>query len=488
MKQKLRTRAIIIMCLYLSFTPFICGLSVQAEKPKTTEATTEKKDDTTSTNGIMHCAHFQQWGSTNGKTIGESACTRLTEQHIAQASGVIADAKYQMPFGNYYNADQTIDGGITWQEWQDYSSSFENSCNIPGNSMAVGGMDAMISGLSDGKVHATEVADKLSGGESSSTGLKGVWKYGDKELIDMSYDEVKEVFKMVWSAGYWCAVAVRYTDSPKNNNSLDNGVYANHWIAFSGFADDGEVYIYDSGSGTYEKDYNVKLSTLMSEGHQYKVAYLVLWEFSNGKMMTTLNGKNVTADTSKLSGTNASNTDAQMNLVTANGYYSESALMAYCRVAEVNIDETLDQATINNLTQGEAYSLDTWIDDIEKRNENKTIRGILRKGIALVAILMTVWAILFYCAYWIDRYNSFIDIEFVGLLSFGKFMLSEDEAESTYTLSDGKSKQKKVTIRHADVLKICLSCIVFAVLILTGYIYKLVYAIAYWVNKLLGRL
>lgn len=168
-----------------------------------------------------------------------------------------------------------------------------------------------------------------------------------------------------------------------------------------------------------------------------------------------------------------------------NGYWQESQLMEYNRLVEINIDsEYLDNANRGNYTEGELKAISNWEQNNNKINEEKTIVKIMRKVMAIFAIALSVWAILLYCAYHLDRLNNFIDIDLVALLTLGKLRISDDEADCTFKITDKENLKKQKTVNHITILEICVTCIIFSVLILTGVLYKAIFKLIIWVSSL----
>jgi hypothetical protein len=295
------------------------------------------------------------------------------------------------------------------------------------------------------------------------------------------------VLKVFYEAGYWCAVGVWYNNDKSTNNSSGGGGAgqgANHMTLFAGFDDSGTAYLYDSGSGTYTDkdngDYTWSIQQAYTSKYAYRVSYILAWEFSNGKMMDNLGGHSQAANVETAEEIGIS------NMITTNGYYDETDLMAYSKLSECNIDDMyLADATLNNLNDADVQSINSWLDNTDYNSADKGFRGVLRKLIQLLGICLTLWSLFFYIAYWFDRLNNFFDIDLVHILSFGQFKISPDEDESTFkTKNIGKGE---MTVNHRNVLSICVISIVFGTLLMTGTIYKLVKKLALWIMHILGK-
>ena len=92
--------------------------------------------------------------------------------------------------------------------------------------------------------------------------------------------------------------------------------------------------------------------------------------------------------------------------------------------------------------------------------------------------------IFLYLAYWVDRINNFVDVEFLKLLTFNKLTMSEDEEECTYSIKSALKAGTK-TVNHRAIIKVTIVGELFAVLLITGAVYKLVLWIIALVSQLL---
>ena len=107
----------------------------------------------------------------------------------------------------------------------------------------------------------------------------------------------------------------------------------------------------------------------------------------------------------------------------------------------------------------------------------------------VMAILMMIWSVLLYCAYWMDKVNPFcLPFSFVSILTMGKLETAPTEEECNFTtrgLFKEKDTQSKF-INHKYMLFVCLSMIFFSVLILTGTLYKIILTVIGFVAGLFG--
>lgn len=108
--------------------------------------------------------------------------------------------------------------------------------------------------------------------------------------------------------------------------------------------------------------------------------------------------------------------------------------------------------------------------------------SVIRRLVSLMGILFTLWCLLIYIAYWFDRINNFIDLDLVGILTFGRLKVSDTEEECTFSIK-ALAKTDTRTVNHRAILFICLMGIAFGVLIISGGLYKVLSA---FVNKVLS--
>lgn len=167
----------------------------------------------------------------------------------------------------------------------------------------------------------------------------------------------------------------------------------------------------------------------------------------------------------------------------ANGYWSESQLASYCKLTETNLEETLLQAaTKSNLGQKDLEGLTDW-----ERNHASNLRengyiATLRWLVSFVGILMTLWGLFVYLAFWFDHINSFFYLDVLHLLTFGALHICPPGEKPTFSL--GK-KVKTRTVSHQQILGICLTAILFGALLISGVFYQFVSQL---VNFVLGWL
>ena len=173
------------------------------------------------------------------------------------------------------------------------------------------------------------------------------------------------------------------------------------------------------------------------------------------------------------------------NMLGQLSFYSEADLMAYCKLNELDINSLyLSDAKRDNLTGTEVKSLTGWEQQVQKLEEESGFLKSVRISLMVLGIVMSVYFVFLYLAYWVDRINNFVDVEFLKLLTFNKLTMSEDEEECTYSIKSALKAGTK-TVNHRAIIKVTIVGELFAVLLITGAVYKLVLWIIALVSQLL---
>lgn len=163
--------------------------------------------------------------------------------------------------------------------------------------------------------------------------------------------------------------------------------------------------------------------------------------------------------------------------VTANpqfvtGSWADLDLSIYQSLTEPNLEDTLIAgADESNLGQQDLEGLTDW-----KRNHAGNLKengyiAVLRWVVQLVGILVTIWALLVYLAFWFDHINSFFYLDALHILTFGKLHICAPGDKPTFSL--GKSVKDR-TVSHAQILGICVTAILFGALMISGVFYTVV--------------
>ncbi len=167
----------------------------------------------------------------------------------------------------------------------------------------------------------------------------------------------------------------------------------------------------------------------------------------------------------------------------AGNSWSESELAAYCKLTEIDLSEVLAEATKDKLSQDEVSGLVGWKDNIDADSEDSSIIVWGRRITMLIGILFSVWVILIYIAFWFDRINNFIDLNALGILTFGKLKVSDSDDECTFGLKElTKEHDGGMTVNHRCMLMICITALAFAVFIISGRLFLVLHSLVDFVR------
>ena len=186
-------------------------------------------------------------------------------------------------------------------------------------------------------------------------------------------------------------------------------------------------------------------------------------------------------------GSSNSNTGTGLSIQFMSGYYSELDLASWNKLVEPNIQsQYIEDARRDNLTSKEVSELSNWEQNIDEGSLFGRLIRFLRSMVVLVGILVTIWGIFFYIAYWFDTLNNLIDIDAVKVLSFGRLMKSPEENDCTFHVKDLiKSDGQPRTINHKIAIFIAIGSIAFGCLLVSGYFYKI---LGFFITKIIGFL
>lgn len=155
-----------------------------------------------------------------------------------------------------------------------------------------------------------------------------------------------------------------------------------------------------------------------------------------------------------------------------NGYWSEAQLATYCSLTEANLEETLLKvANRSNLGQKDLEGLTDWERNHEGNLKENGYIATLRWVVSLVGILMTLWALFVYLAFWFDHINSFFYLDMLHILTFGQLHICPPGDKPTFDL---KKKVKTKTVSHFQIICICLTALLFGALLISGVFYQAV--------------
>ena len=189
----------------------------------------------------------------------------------------------------------------------------------------------------------------------------------------------------------------------------------------------------------------------------------------DGDTVETTSTEEETTDTTD-DNTNTNTTNTTSN-ETVEGVWNEDKIAKPNTLKEDNIETDINATERDGLDLEELESLDDWENNVNQ--QKVTIISILRKVVATVGIILVVWGLLLYLAYWVDTVNTLIPISFVVIFSLGKLEVLNEE-ETTWSLGGEENKGKRLTVNHKNICTICVLMIGVGVLILSGTVYFLI--------------
>lgn len=153
----------------------------------------------------------------------------------------------------------------------------------------------------------------------------------------------------------------------------------------------------------------------------------------------------------------------------------------YAKLLEPNLQEYyLNQATRENLGQNDLESLTDWNRNHQMQEEEHGYIAILRKAVVMVGIIVTIWAVLIYLAFWFDHINSFVYLDVLHILTLGQLHICAPGDKPTFSL--GKKVETR-TVSHRQIIFICGSAILFGVMMISGVFYTIV---GNFINLIMG--
>lgn len=416
-----------------------------------------------------------------------SSCWTCAQEAIVMNSNCLKGTGYQM------TGVVTASNHAGWPKWSDAmgvsaTATGPVSFNAVTNSNTLCKANGSWTAGSSGDIDTTA-------GSSGGAYIIGWNNNGTTEYFkDMPEQQLKTVLKAFYNSGYWCTIGVRnYTNPPKPGEgaSADTSTdfQSNHTVMFAGIKDNNHIMILDSAGtaegtdGSKVTDYVYAMDgayrTYGLEGKKHNVVYIMAFKFSDEKCSL----KNICG------GTDAFMTEADqynlqnMGINNKKGYFTEEQLSSKVVLSEADLAGVLSGATLDNLTQEDLESLQSWKD---LAAEEDTLTKVIRIAIQAIGVAMLVWAILLYLGYHFDRTNNLIDISVVTILTLGKLRpVTSDSEEATFGKDTTEKKNKVSTVNSRNILAICLTVALFAVLILTGVIYNILASLVALINSFL---
>lgn len=392
----------------------------------------------------------------NQTSVGHSkGCTVCTMQLILQNSQTLK-SEYQL------SGSQTSSGG-SYAAWE---SAFR-STGI--SSKGSGSYDswvpsAFVSGANSLTDATWSTPSAVMYHGTDYNGMNAIVGFSAFDFKDMSYEQQVAAMKGLWNMGYFVAFCVEYKGVGQESNG-PSGYKAAHATMLAG-VDDTDIYFNDPAIGKVclYKDRSAK-------GGAYNLVYVLLYANDKTSPLSLSGGAALSATTSEVSAMTEvlGSESAASDFI--NGYWSEDELSSYVKLKEVNIDEIyLQNATREGLGQSDLESLTDWERNVEMDNEENGFISWMRTAVMFIGIVITVWMLLIYIAFWFDRINTFVYLDMLCIVTFGQLHIAPSGEKPTFSM--GREVKYK-TVGHKEVLFICLTGILFAILLISGVFYKI---------------
>lgn len=229
-----------------------------------------------------------------------------------------------------------------------------------------------------------------------------------------------------------------------------------------------------TSSLTYQNSQWFTLDTIVSDGNSGANAGGPFWAVVgyDGKVAQN----NSSSDTAGGDASNVSGNASDVGYINFGGnVYNEEYFTEQGETWGYNL---LSMAKSDMLTVNEQKQIARWSENI--KNNSTGVVGLLRTATAFFGILVTIYSLLIYFCYWLDRSNNIVDIRTMKILTFNQLELSPDDTSSFNSKNNGI---KYVT--HRDVILIVIIGCTLGVLIITGQIYNIVGSFWHWTNSLI---
>lgn len=138
----------------------------------------------------------------------------------------------------------------------------------------------------------------------------------------------------------------------------------------------------------------------------------------------------------------------------------------------------VSMAKSENLTVNEQTQVARWSENI--KNNSRGVIGFFRTLTAFLGILITIYSLLLYMCYWLDRSNNIVDVSTLRILTFNQLQISPDD-NSTFNPNQQGTKY----VIHKDIIFVTVIGCTMGVLVMTGQIYNIVGAFWHWTNSLI---
>lgn len=303
----------------------------------------------------------------------------------------------------------------------------------------------------------------VEGSSTNTAGSNFVVGIGGTDFKSMTYAQTVSAMKLFWNAGYWVAIGLVYNNNSSKLGPGPSGYTSNHWVMLAG-VDDNDFYINDPYSGDCK--------TFKSHSTYDKVVHLALFKNDVNSPLSLSGGQRANLNTSDYGNLNdaglSNSVIDSMNNTGVSLAFSDASFLSNCRLSEANLNDILDIVDVDNMLQNDLEVLEGWKTNISGNKKEFGFIAVLRWIVSFVGILITLWALLVYLAFWFDHINSFVYLDALHLVTLGALHICPPNEKPTFSL--GKSVKDK-TVSHGQILCICITAILFGAALISGVFY-----------------
>ena len=265
---------------------------------------------------------------------------------------------------------------------------------------------------------------------------------------DLTYDQYKNITCSASdAAAYWCAYMERPSMSDANRiTERANMVTNNQWVkTLIGIAEDAYNGTIDLGT---VRDYGLNATSALATS-----------DLGSGSIYSQASRQSHNA------------------ALAHSGYLNESQCSDVMVQSEgLLTEELLAVAKREYLKQQEMNALVDWENEVKVNSFENILVNTGRRMVIFLGIMIMIWSIFLYLAYWFDKLNTVCFIDLLGKLSFGHLCISDVDDHATYSNKrDVGQKVKTLTVSHKDILFISSIGFAIATIMATGLLFKWLY-------------
>lgn len=327
--------------------------------------------------------------------------------------------------------------------WASIPYNYKSGGTIGSGGCGVCSIAMILSGLTGQDITPQTIVDYINelgvsryntvNGDVPALAEKLAQKYGvNQELLGLDKEKIKQAIsekKLIWfSTGY-------------------NGIYTGSGHYMLCYGSDGDKYYCMESSNYYQVDKEYTFEEIFSGLHSNGA-----WAFWGGN---GYQGESVTMEQAGSKGVADYFAKTEWELEGMGGAGLKR---------EFN-DFNIDLPTKDSLSKSTQQWIHTMHENIIYDN-TKTPVIYMRALLASLAVMLCIYAVFLYFAYWLDRLNNFFELHLLSMLTLGRLDISPDDKTSTFH-KGGKESSKRVVV-HRDIVFIVITLITASMLVLSG--------------------